>query len=67
MADEDVDTWTLAAALLNKYGLGAFDEAERRAKVALDAEDMMGHGIWLSVAKAVLELTRAAGEEDPMN
>jgi hypothetical protein len=67
MAHEDVDTWTLAAALLNKYGLGAFDEAAKRAKAALDVEDMMGHGIWLSVAKAVLELTRPADEEDAVN
>ena len=67
MAHENLDTWTLAAALVNNYGLTAFDEAERRAKAALDAEDMMGHGIWLSVASAVLELTRPASEEDPIN
>ena len=67
MTPGDEDTWKLAAALLDKYGLGAFDEAERRAKAALDEEDTMGHGIWLSVAKAVLELTRPADQQDSMN
>jgi hypothetical protein len=61
------DIWKLAAALLSKYRLGAFDEAERRAKVALNAGDTLGYGIWLGVAKAVLELTRPADEEDPMH
>jgi hypothetical protein len=67
MADDDEDTWKLAAALLNRYGLDAFEEAERRAKAALDAEDTMAHGIWLGVAAAVLEMTRPASEDDAVN
>jgi hypothetical protein len=67
MEHDDQDGWKLAVALVNRYSVGAFDEAERRAKVALDAEDVMAHSIWLAVAKALLELTRPAGEEDAVN
>jgi hypothetical protein len=63
----DDDTWKLAAALLTKHGIGAFNEAKGRAKAALDAKDTLGHNVWIGVAKAVLELLRPAGEEDPVN
>jgi hypothetical protein len=39
----------------------------RRAKKALDNDDVMGHGMWLTVASAVRELVRPASAEDPVN
>ena len=67
MPYDDRATWALAVALVTKYRLDAFQEAERRAKAALDAGDTMGHGIWLSVADTVFELIRPASDQDAVN
>jgi hypothetical protein len=64
---QDRQVWDLAAAVMAKHGDDALDEAERRAKQALDQDDVMGHGIWLQVASAIRELARSAGGRDPVN
>ena len=51
------------ALFLDRLG----DDLADVADVALAAEDTIGQGIWLSVANAVLELTRPADEQDLMN
>jgi hypothetical protein len=64
---QDKQVWELAAAVIGQHGGGALDEAERRAKEALDADDMIGHGIWLAVKATIAELARTPGAGDPMN
>jgi hypothetical protein len=49
-----------AALLTKKFGQNAVDEAQQRAKEALDADDIMATGTWLTVAWAVREVVRPA-------
>ena len=65
-ADEEV--WQLAALLVRKFGAeDVLDEAHRRAEQASDADDLIGHGMWISVAWAVQELVRPASDSDQVN
>ena len=48
MSERDNDVWKAAALVIEKHGAQSVEYAERRAKEALDADDVPGHGIWLS-------------------
>jgi hypothetical protein len=69
MPSDDRDLWTVALLLIGSHGLGAADEAERRARACLDSDedgDVGQHGIWLEVAEHCRELLRQrpqAGEQ----
>jgi triphosphoribosyl-dephospho-CoA synthetase len=63
----DAEVWQLATLLVKKFGPSAVDEAQQRAKQALEADDVMGQGLWLTVAWAVRELVRLARPEDLVN
>ena len=63
----DAEVWQLAALLVKKFGQNAVNEAQERAKQALDGDDVMGHGMWLTVAWAVRELIRPPRADDPVN
>jgi hypothetical protein len=67
MNEKDSDVWKAAALVIEKHGADSVEYAERRAKEALDADDVPGHGIWLAIAEAIRELLRTAGKGDTVN
>jgi len=67
MSEKDNDVWKAAALVIEKHGAESVEYAERRAKEALDADDVPGHGIWLTVAEAIRELLRTARKGDTVN
>jgi hypothetical protein len=64
---QDKEVWELATAVIAKHGAAALGEAERKAKEAFDADDMIGHSVWLSVKEAIEELARSPAGDEPVN
>jgi triphosphoribosyl-dephospho-CoA synthetase len=54
----DKEVWQLAIMLIEKHGADATRFAEEQAQQALDDDDVIGHGAWVTVAEAVKELLR---------
>ena len=64
----DREIWDAAVLLVQRYGADAARIAEERAREALQGEDdVVAHGVWLSIVEAVRELTRAADGPDAVH
>jgi triphosphoribosyl-dephospho-CoA synthetase len=62
------EVWDAAALLVQRYGADAATIAEERAREALhDEDDVVTHGVWLSIAEAIRELMRTAEEPDAVH
>jgi hypothetical protein len=66
MIPVDKEVWQIAASILSHQRKNSVAYAERRAKEALDKDDVLGHAIWLAVKQAVVELTRQREEGEPV-
>jgi hypothetical protein len=61
------EIWAVAGAVIAKHGERAADYAQQRAKQAVDEDNRVAYGIWLSVKQAIDELTRSPGPADRPN
>jgi hypothetical protein len=63
----DKEIWAVAASVISRYQHKAKAYAKRRAKEALNEDDIIKHGLWTAVGMAIEELTRPAEDEQEVN
>jgi hypothetical protein len=63
----DIDICRAAKSLVDRYGEGATERAERRASELRDDGEAEGAVVWRQILGAVEELTRARRDGKPVN